>query len=256
MEVVVSICAGSLCGVAVAGYDGTLYQGLLIRPFTLLSPSPIEAVLPILGLIISSAVGLSAAPAAVKIFSEERQIYFREASAGSSPLAYFLGKNLASMYRLVISSWHFTAFYHFLACPAISFNRMYLIHLGMYFCIYGVAFAVGMLVKRENASLAAGSAMIVMAVMSGGAPSLTDMRRIKMGWLLDACFTRWATEAWYSEEVTVFDGVFEIYDVSAKIFGFTLWRYWFDITMLLIHGLVWRVIAFLLLIGLNRSKQK
>ena len=256
LEIGVASLSGLLMGLSVSSYDGVLYQGLLVYPFTLLSPAPIEQVIPMLCLILACAIGLSAGPAAVKIFSEERDIYFREASSGTKPLAYFIGKNISATYRFVIAALHFTALFHFFATPNSMFPRMFFIHLLMFYCIYGVAFAVSMLVKRENSSLAAVCVMTVFAVLSGGAPNINDMNRVGLGWLLAISYGRWAAEAWYSDEVMLFENVYEIYTISAQIFGYTLNRYFFDALMIFILGIAWRIVAFLLLIGLNRQKQR
>ncbi|KAI3631015.1 hypothetical protein MIR68_010505 [Amoeboaphelidium protococcarum] len=256
IELGVAVVTGSLMGLAVTSYNGGLYQGLLIVPFTLLSPAPIEVVIPILCLLVSCAIGLSAAPAAVKVFSEERDVYYREASTGHSPWAYYVGKNVASTYRFVITSWHFCSLYHFFATPNISFYLMFYIHLLMFFCVYGMSFALGMMVRRENASMTAVCLAVVMAALCGGGPNLADMQKINLGWILDLSYARWGAEAWYSEELLLFDGVFEIYNVSAAVFGFTLGRYLVDIIIMIIIGCVWRVIGYLLLICLNRQKQR
>lgn len=52
-----------LTGIAVLGGAGELYQGILVEPYTLISPSPAEMVVPLLGLLIGLSVGLAGAPA-------------------------------------------------------------------------------------------------------------------------------------------------------------------------------------------------
>jgi hypothetical protein len=255
-EVFVASISGMVMGMAIHGYGGQLYQGVVVEPYTLISPSPTEMVLPILCLIVSFAVGLAGAPAGVKIFSEEKEIYWREASAGHSPVPYYLGKNMASIYRLVISSLHFTAFLHFLGTPNIPFVSMYLIHLLHFFCVYGLSYVVAMMVKRENAALIAVCITIVMGVLGGGGPTLRDAERWGIRWLLDMSFDRWAAEAWYSTELLVFEGVYEINRISADIFGYTLGRYVLDLFWMLVAGVIFRIVAFFLLILLNRQKQR
>jgi hypothetical protein len=66
---------------------------------------------------------------------------------------------------------------------------------------------------------------------------------------------RWATEAWYTEEVTLFDGVYEI-QFSAMGFGYTLGGFWTKLLNMFLVGLVFRVVSFFLLVGFNRDKQR
>lgn len=252
LELAIACIGGGLMGLAVTGYDGALYQGLVVHPYTLISPSPIEVVVPILCLLVACAIGLSAAPSAVKTFSEERDVYWREASTGHSPWAYYLGKNIASLYRFIIAAFHFTSLYHYFASPNISFLKMFIIHLFMFFSVYGMSFFVGMVVKRENASMTAVCLTIVMAVLCGDGPNVTDMRKYGLEWLLDISYARWGAEAWYSEELLVYEGVYEIQIVSASVFGYTLGRYFTDIVYIGICGVVWRVLGFLAMVGLNR----
>lgn len=255
LELGVGLMTGLVMGLAVSGYDGQLYQGLLVPPYTIVSPAPIELVIPILSLIIGCAIGLAGAPAGVKIFSEEKEIYWREMASGYNPLSYFFGKNMASTYRILLSSLHFTSIFFYLASPNISFWKLWGVHLLQFYCVYGMSFAVAMLVKRENASLAAVCMAVVMAALCGDGPTLRTARTYGFAFLLEMSFDRWAAEAWYSEELLVFQGVFTI-DLSADHFGYTLNRYGWDIFWLVMIGLIWRAIAFLLLVGLNRQKQR
>lgn len=224
MEIGVAIITGCLMGVATSAYDGGIYQGVLVAPYTFLSPSPVEVVVPMISLIIGCCIGLAGAPAAVKIFSEELHIYWREAAAGHSPLAYFSGKNVASLYRFFFSSIHFTSFFHFLACPNINFFRLWLLHWLIFFCVYGLAFCTAMLVRRENAALIAVCVCMVASVLCGGGPTLASARRLGFGWILEMSYDRWATEAWFGEEARVFENVYEIRTITATHFGYNFDR--------------------------------
>ena len=103
LEVGVAVLAGGMMGAA-ATQIPQLYQGVLRQPYTLISPSPLEVVLPSLGLYISLAVGLAGSPAGVLIFGEEKLIYFREAAAGHSTLAYYVGKTISVFYRFILGA--------------------------------------------------------------------------------------------------------------------------------------------------------
>lgn len=65
-----------------------------------------------------------------------------------------------------------------------------------------------------------------------------------------------SSEAVYSEEVSPFKHFYQVEKISAPTFGYVLDRYGFDVGMLVVIGTVYRVIAFLLMILLNRRKQK
>jgi hypothetical protein len=96
---------------------------------------------------------LAGSPAGVLTFGEEKLIYYREAAAGHNALAYYLGKTAATLYRIVVGSLHFSGVFVLLARPTSSFATLFVIILGMFFCVYGLAAVVSMLVKREQAAL-------------------------------------------------------------------------------------------------------
>jgi hypothetical protein len=89
-----------------------LYMGVLKPPYTSISPAPMEMLVPSIGLYISLAVGIAGAPAGVLTFGEEKTVFFREAAAGHSRLAYYIAKSLSVMYRFTLGALHFVAVFH------------------------------------------------------------------------------------------------------------------------------------------------
>jgi hypothetical protein len=59
-------------------------------------------------------------------------MYWRETASGHSRSSYYVGKLLATLPRIALSSLHFTIFLSILATPLISFTEMYAANL-MYF---------------------------------------------------------------------------------------------------------------------------
>ena len=98
---------------------------MLRPPWTLLSPAPIEPLVPSIALYICLAVALAGAPAGVLTFGEERAVYFREARAGSNRIAYFLAKNLAVLPRIGVAALHFAGVFCLLATPVTPFWRTF-----------------------------------------------------------------------------------------------------------------------------------
>ena len=91
----------------------------------------------------------------VKTFGEEKFLYWREAAAGHNKVAYFIGKTICTFYRFSVTSLHFAMFYYILARPLISFGKFYFLIFLTFYCVYGLATIVSMLVRRENSSLLA-----------------------------------------------------------------------------------------------------
>lgn len=97
-------------------------------------------------------------------FGEEKVLYWREAAAGHSKLAYYIGKTIGTVYRFSITSLHFATLFYILGRPQISFAKFYCIILLTYYCVYGLAAIISMLVRRENGSLLAVVATMLTAV--------------------------------------------------------------------------------------------
>jgi hypothetical protein len=256
LEVGVACLAGLLMGISTMGNSGQLYRGILIEPYTLVSAAPVEFVLPLFGLLIGLSVGLSGAPAGVKTFGEERVLYWREAAAGHSKIAYFIGKTICTFYRFAITSLHFAMFYYVLARPLITFGKFYLLVFLLFYCVYGLACFVSMIVRRENSSLLAVVVCLFASVFNGFGPTLTNARSWGISFIWEISYGRWATEALFNEEVHMVERVYQVQQISAPHWGYTLNRYAFDVGMMLVIGFVYRVGAFLLMILMNRQKTK
>jgi ABC-type multidrug transport system ATPase subunit len=252
LELGVCVLAGSIMGLAATAVD-ELYAGVLVRPYTLLSPAPLESLLPSLGLYQCMAIGVAGAPAAVRIFGEERDVFLRENAAGHSTGAYFLAKNLAALGRMALAALHFAAFFTILARPTSDFSIMFTIALGTIFGVVGLAQITSMVVARANAALLGTILALIVACLCGFGPSLKQGR--EWGFLIfaqDAAYSRWATELWIHSETAEARRLFLVDDVTAETFGFTLRRPGFDVAMLAVIGIVLRVIAFAGLLGIAR----
>ncbi|KAJ3322310.1 hypothetical protein HDV06_003204 [Boothiomyces sp. JEL0866] len=254
LEIFVGAGAGSLMGGSVNSIS-EMYAGMFIAPYTLLSTSPFYWPVPQFGLLTGLAVALSAAPSGVRIFSEERPIYWRYTSSGHSPIAYYIGKNLASLYRMIYSSLHFASVLYFFAKPMIPFWVQFSMILLMYFGVYGLSIFVSTIVKRENATLLAVVVALFCAVFCGYGPTITEAKSWGLYFLWAIQFNMWGCEAQFSETLKVYEHVYEN-QFAIDGFGYTLNRTIFDFVMMVAIGIVWRIMGYVTLVGLNRDKQR
>jgi hypothetical protein len=65
----------------------------------------------------------------------------------------------------------------------------------------------------------------------------------------------WSSEAFYAGEVLPFERVFDIKS-AGEIWDYDLNRYAMDIGIVFALGVGYRIVAFVLMIGLKREKQK
>jgi hypothetical protein len=215
LESGVAMFAGLLMGVAAGGQD---HQGVLIAPYTLLSPSPLSFLIPQLCMFINMSIGLAASSPGVKMFGEEKVVFWREAGAGHSRLAYFLGVITASFYRIILSALHFTMIYHILAMPLISFGNMLSMIILTFYAVYGLAAAISMVLAREDAPLLAVVASLFAAVFGGYVESLPDF-------IKKISYAFWASEAMFDQNVRPFRGIYQVDEIDAPLWNYTCKRY-------------------------------
>ncbi|KAJ4287203.1 hypothetical protein N0V90_012601 [Kalmusia sp. IMI 367209] len=245
--------AGGIIGLSAFTAKGELFAGLYHPTFTILSRSVNYTSAPQLGLLGAMAIGLAASAPAVKVFGEEKLIFNREASSGHSMSAYYFGKMVSVIPRLFIASLHFSVFMGILATPLMSWPDMFLANLLYFFCVYGLASCIGMLVKREDGPLLAVMASLIIGILGGVAPPLSKVKEWNIEFLWRMSPGVWFTESYFSQCLLPLDYLYML-DVASEATGFNLGKYTLDMGILLALGCVYRVIAFVLLITVQRKR--
>lgn len=187
LELVVGSLAGALIGFTIRSSNGHLFQSVYNGPLMILSSWVNVSMLPQISLIAGIAIALSGSPSGVKVFGDERLVYWREAASGHNRLSYYLGKIFSTVFRIIIAALHFTVFFAMLATPVMSFNKLYLCVLLNFYCVYGLASCVSMLVKKEDGPLLAVIVGLVVAVFCGSGPSLAKVREWHLIAIWRAC---------------------------------------------------------------------
>lgn len=146
LELFVSGYTGFIMGLSLNGSAET-YVGVLKAPFSALSTSPNFWMTVQVQMLMGCSIALAASPAGTKVFSEELQIYWRKASSGHSPSAYFIAKSVSSIYRMTLGALHFAAFIFPLANPIIPFGIYFFGILLTFYGVYGLGAFVSMVVR-------------------------------------------------------------------------------------------------------------
>ena len=227
-EIGVGGLAGLIIGLSAYASNGHLFQGVYKPPFTLLSSAVDYQSTPQLGLLGGMAIGLAASAPGFWVFGEEKLMYYRETASGHSRSAYYIGKLLSTLLRMGLSSFHFTVFLGILATPLISFQFMYAANLMYFWCVYGLASVVSMVVKREDGPLIAVLASLVIGVLGGVAPPLSTVKTWHMEWFWRLSPGVWFTEAYFTENLTPLGYLYEI-ELAAESVGYTLGQFGLDI---------------------------
>mmetsp|Transcript_14620 Transcript_14620/g.43925 ORF Transcript_14620/g.43925 Transcript_14620/m.43925 type:complete len:456 (-) Transcript_14620:85-1452(-) len=242
IELMTICAAGLLMGFA----SKFTFEGILNEPYTLLSPSSQVVTIPQSAMFVGMSVGLAAGPPGVNTFGRELVIYWREAAVGHSPLAYYIGKSWSMLYRILLCALHFTALYLIQCEQVVSSAELFLIALGIFWAVYGMASIVSAIIPIETASLVAVVVALIAPVFGGYVRNIPEL-------LKKSTYAWWANEAFF----TYATDDFQIYmvDKTAGVFYYTLDQTTRDLVMVFAIGLIYRFITYFLLVGLHREKQ-
>ncbi|RTE76230.1 hypothetical protein BHE90_009303 [Fusarium euwallaceae] len=242
-EMGLAVLAGGLLGLANNPKNGIMFVGIFHEPYEVLSTAIDFISAPQFALLIAIAVGLVAGAPGVKLFSEETLLYRREAEAGHSRFAYFIAKVLSVFPRMALGCLHFTTPLFILSVPIINWGLAFLTNLLYFYCIYGLASIVSMVVRREDAPLFATMIALITGILSGSAPPLASVKDWRMEWLWRASPATWLAEIYFGQLVAPFSYLYKV-DIASRETGFELDRKWMNIGVLVAIGTAYRVLAF------------
>ncbi|ATY64290.1 ABC transporter [Cordyceps militaris] len=246
--------AGLLLGLAMNSRNGVLFRGLYNSPFEQLSVATDFVSAPQLALLIAIAIGLVSGAPGVKTFSEELQLHKREAEAGHSRIAYFIAKNLCVLPRMFLGCLHFTTPLMLLATPIIPWGIAFLANVFYFYCIYGLASCISMVVRREDAPLLATMMSLIVGILSGSAPPLSSAKKWHMEWLWRASPGTWLAELYFAQLVEPLRYLYSV-DLASKATGFHLSFLWRNMAILVGIGTVYRVVAYVGLVFGHRLRR-
>ncbi|KAJ1553592.1 hypothetical protein HK096_007249, partial [Nowakowskiella sp. JEL0078] len=193
LEIFVSTFAGLLMGLAALNAK-EVYQGIWVYPYSSLSPTPFIFPPALLSLLMGLTAALASAPAGVKVFGEEKVVYWREAAAGHSRFGYFMGKTISTLPRLALAALHFSAIFYFLSQPIFGFPLMYSVIFMKFFGVYGLSCLISMVVERSNGPLMSVVFALFAAVFCGYGPSLKDAKNWGILFIWEISYNKWASE--------------------------------------------------------------
>jgi hypothetical protein len=182
-ELGVGAMAGFLIGLAELNQKGQNFSGIFNPPYDLLSTSIDYSSVPQMALLVGLAIGLTASAPGVKIFGEEKLVFWREAAAGHNRFAYYIGKVISTVPRMVLANFHFSTFFLLLSTPRIAWQAAFAANLLYFYCIYGLASCISMVTRREDGPLLAVMSSLIVGVLNGMSPSLKKVRSWHMIWL-------------------------------------------------------------------------
>ena len=254
-EMGVGALAGFLIGLAELNRHGINFGGYFHPPYEILSSALNYSDIPQMSLLVGVSIGLTASPPGVKIFGEEKLVYWREAAAGHNRCAYYVGKVLSTVPRMVLANLHFSTMFLLLSTLRMSWGTAFITNLLYFYCVYGLASCISMTTRREDGPLLAVMTSLIIGVLNGMSPSLRRVRSWHMQWLWRCSPGTWLSEAYFHQNVSPLRYLYQI-DRAAEYVGYHLNHFQRDLVMLFVLGTLYRILAFVLMLVWNRHRQK
>ncbi|KAK4235565.1 putative white-brown complex protein 30 [Achaetomium macrosporum] len=250
LELGLAALAGFLLGLAESPKKGVLFLAPHHAPYDILSVSMDVKSAPEMALLTAIAIGLVSSAPGVRFFSEEMLLHRREARAGHSRLAYFVAKNVSVLPRVVVVCLHFSAPLLLLSVPIVPWGLAFGANLLYFYCVYGLASCVSMVVRREAAPLVATMVSLIVGILSGAAPSLSSVKSwyVHLEWLWRASPGVWLAEFYFGQLVNPLRLIYDA-DLAAALTGFDLEGLGRNLGVLVVIGTIYRVIAFVGLVS-------
>ncbi|KAJ1295422.1 hypothetical protein BS78_01G222700 [Paspalum vaginatum] len=190
------------------------------------------------------AVSLLCQLAALRSFSPEKLQYWRERESGMSSLAYFLARDTIDHFNTAVKPIIFLSTFYFFNNPRSTLRDNYLVLLALIYCVTGIGYTFAIWFELGLAQLS--SAIIpVVLVLVGTKPDLP--RALK-----NLCYPKWALEAFIIAGAKEYSGVWLITRCGALLQGgYDIRDFNFCITIIMLYGVLFRLIAFLSLLKLK-----
>ncbi|KAJ3217020.1 hypothetical protein HK099_005623 [Clydaea vesicula] len=210
------------------------------------------------GMFISLGVLFAGISVGTQTFGNEKNVYFRDTSSGMSTIAYYLGKFILDVPRMllagVVYSMALTVFWPYKQ----SFYLLLLIVELLYFVAFPMGYFISWTVKKSSVPLAGvGFALLWAIVLNGITPSLTDLSKSTIAksyfyWLWIISAPRQAIEAFWLNETKARGFLLPKTAPNTYVYG----EQDFNYLMIFFIQVGWNVLSFLCLKLLYRRQQK
>eukprot|EP01084_Bolivina_argentea_P060635 110765_1 len=195
----------------------------------------------------------------LRIFGNDRLMYWRFASAGINKFAYYLGSTIASTPWIFLEPFFLLLTWYPMAMPHAKYIDYYSwLTIGM-FVVQGIGHAISVAVDSNKSVLTSVVIVMIFNFLNGFQPTLISLHQTVFGKLgTSLCYSRWQQEALFGKEMGSWNEVYaNERNFQHSYYG---WKsdsqtYVIDFFMMLMIGFGFRVIGYLLLIFLNRARQ-
>ncbi|XP_064989223.1 ABC transporter G family member 28-like [Musa acuminata AAA Group] len=191
------------------------------------------------------AVSLLGQIGALRSFSIEKLQYMRERASGMSSLAYFLSKDTIDHFNTVVKPVVYLSMFYFFSNPRSSFADNYIVLFALFYCVTGIGYTFAICFQPSSAQLWSALLPVVLTLIA------TQQKNSKI--LVNLCYPKWALEAFVIVNTKRYSGVWLMTrcGMLSKL-GYNINHWGVCLAVLFLYGFVFRCIAFVCLVMLNK----
>lgn len=91
--------------------------------------------------------------ASLRTFSADKIQFWRESASGVNRLAFYLAKDMADIFNVVMKPLIYLSMFYFLSNPRSSFLSNYVVTLVLVYCVTGLAYILAIILEPAPAQL-------------------------------------------------------------------------------------------------------
>ncbi|KAI3987297.1 hypothetical protein MKX01_003047 [Papaver californicum] len=172
--------------------------------------------------------------AALRSFSHDKLIYWRESSSGMSSLAYFLSKDTVDHFNTLVKPVVYLSMFYFFNDPRSSFMDYYIVLVFLVYCVTGVAYVFSIFLEPGSVLLP-----VVLTLVS------TQQSTGLMKFIANLCYPKWALQAFMISNAERYSGVWMITRCGSLMkSGYDIRNWNRCIIVLFLYGAGSRILAF------------
>ena len=121
------------------------------------------------------AIGLCTIISSMRTFGAEKTNFWRESARGINRYAYFCGKNLIDVPKLMLVPIFFMILFYGLTARRASLAELYGIILAGAFAVSGIGYTISMVASFQDSQLIGIVVVLILGILSGLTPTLKDV---------------------------------------------------------------------------------
>ncbi|RZC76969.1 hypothetical protein C5167_001143 [Papaver somniferum] len=194
------------------------------------------------------AAGYTYTIAALRSFSTDKLIYWRESSSGMSSLAYFLSKDTVDHFNTLVKPVVYLSMFYFFNNPRSSFMDYYIVLVFLVYCVTGIAYVFAIFLEPGSAQLWSVLVPVVLTLVS------TQQTTGFVKFIANLCYPKWALQAFVISNAESYSGVWLITRCGSLMKrGYDLRNWNRSIIVLFLYGAGSRILAYILMVSFQRK---